>query len=323
MRIRPYEPRDEGHVLRMVRALFVEDPSPHAPGDANVLRTLEVITDERRGAVWLADDGAGTPPFAYMFLTKVWSNELGGDLVFVDEIWVAPDRRSRGAGTALIEHGIAATKGAVAFELEVTPNNRRARELYERLGFRRLANTSLRRLLTIGAAVAALLGSAPASAAAPVEFLVAEPPGHEVHGDSYVLLFSEQADIDHARDLIAKGGAAGAPIAVVKIAAGADGRNRDLRAPGQPLWSWHQTAFAGFGDAAIELCDGWPGYVEQDVQRWIANTDGTICFWSYTAVEELPEPGCAVGLAVGAGALLAATRRTGSAHSRSSRCRSA
>jgi ribosomal protein S18 acetylase RimI-like enzyme len=147
MRIRPFEPSDVDPVLRMVRALYVEDPSPHAPSDADVLRTLGVITDERRGAVWLADDGEGTELFAYMFLTRLWSNELGGDLVFVDEIWVAPERRSRGAGTALIEHAMATTKGAVAFELEVSPGNSRARALYERLGFRPLRNASLRLLL--------------------------------------------------------------------------------------------------------------------------------------------------------------------------------
>src|SRR5258705_10511786 len=45
-------------------------PSPYAPGDGNVRRTLGVITDERRGAVWLVDDGERTPPFGYMFLTK-------------------------------------------------------------------------------------------------------------------------------------------------------------------------------------------------------------------------------------------------------------
>jgi len=145
MRIRPFEPRDEADVLRMVRALYLEDPSPHTPGDANVRRTLGVITDPKRGAVWLADDGTGTVPFAYMFLSRMWSNELGGDIVFVDELWVAPERRSRGVGTALIEHGIATTNGAAAFELEITPDNTRARALYERLGFRPLRNASLRR----------------------------------------------------------------------------------------------------------------------------------------------------------------------------------
>jgi ribosomal protein S18 acetylase RimI-like enzyme len=147
MRIRPFQPSDADAVVAMVRELYVDDPSPHAPSDANVRRTLDVITDERRGAVWLADDGDATPPFAYLFLAKVWSNELGGDLVFIDELWVARDRRCRGVGTALIEHALDTTKGAVAFELEVTPNNARARALYERLGFRPLANASLRRVV--------------------------------------------------------------------------------------------------------------------------------------------------------------------------------
>jgi ribosomal protein S18 acetylase RimI-like enzyme len=144
MRIRAFVPGDTDEVLRMVRELYVEDPSPHSPGDGNVRRTLGVITDERRGAVWIADDGEATRPIAYMFLSRLWSNELGGDVVFIDELWVEPDRRGRGVGTALVRHAIATTKGAVAFELEVTPNNTRARNLYERLGFRPLTNTSLR-----------------------------------------------------------------------------------------------------------------------------------------------------------------------------------
>ena len=142
----------------------------------------------------------------------------------------------------------------------------------------------------------------PASAEA-VEFLVAEVPGAEVHGDSYVLLLEDPADIAHARDLIENGEAAGRRLAAVRIAPGSDGRNRDVLAPGEPLWSWHQTAFEGFADATIEICDGWPGYVEQDVKGWIANTNGAICFWTYTVVQELPEPGVAFGVAVGAAAL--------------------
>lgn len=39
---------------------------------------------------------------------------------------------------------------------------------------------------------------------------------------------------------------------------------------------------------------------------WIANTGATICFWSYTVVEELPAPGRALELAAGAAVLAAA-----------------
>jgi ribosomal protein S18 acetylase RimI-like enzyme len=145
MRIRPVTAADHDHVRRMVRALYVEDPSPRSPGDDHVARTLAVLADPARGAVLVVDDGQA-PPFGYVFLTRLWSNELGGDVVFIDEIWVAPERRGQGVGTAVIAHAMEAMqqRGAVAFELEVTPDNARARALYERLGFRPLRNTSLR-----------------------------------------------------------------------------------------------------------------------------------------------------------------------------------
>jgi hypothetical protein len=130
---------------------------------------------------------------------------------------------------------------------------------------------------------------APSARGGPILFLVAEPEGSVTHGDSYVLPLEDPADIEHARALIALGPAAGAPIAVAAIAAGADGVNRDLLAAGAPPWSWHVSAFDGFTDFTIEILDGWPSFVEQDVDGWIANTGGFVGFWSYTVVEELPE----------------------------------
>lgn len=132
--------------------------------------------------------------------------------------------------------------------------------------------------------------------AAPVYFTVAES-GSPVHGDSYVLPLEEPADIAHARDLIARGPeAAGATIAFAEIQAGSDGINRNVLAPGQPLWNWHVTKFEGFGDFGIELTDGWPSFVEGDVLGWISNTRrddttrGHIGFWSYTVVGEVGVP---------------------------------
>jgi hypothetical protein len=117
-------------------------------------------------------------------------------------------------------------------------------------------------------------------------FVVAES-GDAVHGDSYILPLEDPSDVAHARDLIVHGLDAGAPIVVAEIAKGADGVNRDYLAPGQPLWSWHVERFEGFADATIELIDGWPSFVEEDVNAWIANTGGHIGFWSYTVVAEL------------------------------------
>lgn len=140
-----------------------------------------------------------------------------------------------------------------------------------------------------------LLLSAGSARAGVVYFVVAEPPGVAEAGDSFVLPLSADTDIAHARDLIARGAdAAGASIVFAEISAGADGINRDVLAPGEPLWNWHVSAFEGFGDIGIELVDGNPTMVEEDVAGWILNTRrdesdtrGHIGFWSYTVVSEL------------------------------------
>jgi hypothetical protein len=123
-------------------------------------------------------------------------------------------------------------------------------------------------------------------------FEVAEPAGRATHHDSYVLPLTRPDDVQHARDLIARGPEeAGASIVFAGIAPGADGINRNLLAPAQPEWSWHVTDFNGFGDLGIELLDGWPTHVEQHVSQWMQETKGEVGFWSYTIVRELPAPG--------------------------------
>ena len=122
------------------------------------------------------------------------------------------------------------------------------------------------------------------------DFLVSETRTPCAHCDAYVLRLTEPDDVAAARARIAQGDASGVgSIAIARIAAGADGVNRNPLAPGNPAWSWHVTSFEGFADFAIELCDGWPGFVESDVPGWIANTNGTICFWSYSVRAELAQ----------------------------------
>jgi hypothetical protein len=124
--------------------------------------------------------------------------------------------------------------------------------------------------------------------AATVHFLVAEQPEEVVHGDSYVLPLNDPADIAHARSLITAPAGTLPSIAIAKVAPGADGINRDHRAAGTPAWNWHVTEFESFADFSAEILDGWPTFVEQDVPGWMANTNRTIGFWSYTVVAELP-----------------------------------
>src|SRR3954470_12428396 len=103
-------------------------------------------------------------------------------------------------------------------------------------------------------AVLAVVLFATGARAGVVYFKVAEVPGREVHHDSYVLPLTDPQQIEHARDLVRDGpDAAGGSIVFAHIAAGADGVNRDLNAPGGPAWDWHVTGADGFGDFGIEL----------------------------------------------------------------------
>lgn len=132
------------------------------------------------------------------------------------------------------------------------------------------------------------------ASAAPVYFVVSEINPSAGHGDSYLLPLEDATDIAHARDLILNGPSIGSSIVVAHIASGTDGVNRNVLEPGEPLWSWHVDQFSGFGDFTAEVLDGWPGFVEQDVNGWINNTNGYIGFWSYTVTAELitvPIPG--------------------------------
>lgn len=133
----------------MCTALQAEDPGPRPVPPEHIRRTLRTLRDEpaRGRAVVLEQQGRVG---AYALIVSFWSNELGGNVDVIDELYVEPGQRGQGHATRLIEALAAQTApfaaSAVALALEVTPGNVRARRLYERLGFEG-KNLSMRRRL--------------------------------------------------------------------------------------------------------------------------------------------------------------------------------
>ncbi len=70
----------------------------------------------------------------YALLIKTWSQEAGGPVVWIDELFLLPAYRSRGLGTEFFRY-LEQHVPAAAYRLEVEPENERARALYARLGF--------------------------------------------------------------------------------------------------------------------------------------------------------------------------------------------
>ena len=143
-------PDDDDAIVSMCLELYSHAPPPDGVGVTQVRATLATFRAEpvRGRALLLDDDGK---PGGYAFLVSFWSNELGGEVCTIDELYVVPHLRSHGYASELVTSlrsaGALWPDRPVALELEVSPLNARARMLYERLGFRDRRNATLRLLL--------------------------------------------------------------------------------------------------------------------------------------------------------------------------------
>jgi GNAT superfamily N-acetyltransferase len=143
-------PDDDDSIVSMCLELYSHAPPPDGVGVTQVRATLATFRSEpvRGRALLLDDDGK---PGGYAFLVSFWSNELGGEVCTIDELYIVPHLRSQGYASGLVESlrsdGALWPDRPVALELEVSPLNARARMLYERLGFRDRRNATMRLLI--------------------------------------------------------------------------------------------------------------------------------------------------------------------------------
>jgi GNAT superfamily N-acetyltransferase len=140
--------QDFDRIIEMNERLNVEDPSETKPFDrAMMRRTLtEIRTNPIRGAVAVLNLNGQSR--GYALLISFWSNEFGGEICAIDELYVEPEFRGRGFATQFIQS--LANGGsriwprrAVAIAVEAYRTNPRAKALYERLGFEANPNHSL------------------------------------------------------------------------------------------------------------------------------------------------------------------------------------
>ena len=142
---------DDEAVVSMSVSLYLEDPGSIVVEGNQVRRTIAKLReDSSRGRVVVCDIDRRV--VGYCLLISFWSNELGGEVCVIDELFVAAEYRGCGLATALLQ-GLAEGDASLwpskpaALALEVSFQNQRARALYERLGFQG-KNLAMRRLLS-------------------------------------------------------------------------------------------------------------------------------------------------------------------------------
>ena len=73
----------------------------------------------------------------YGNLSFTWSTEAGGTVMWLEEIYIRPEARGKGYGSAFLQWLDEAYAGEVKrIRLEVCPENPAAKKLYERHGYR-------------------------------------------------------------------------------------------------------------------------------------------------------------------------------------------
>lgn len=132
--VRPAAPGDIPAIVALMQDFYAEAGFP-LPAEA-AARALHALLDEPRlGGVLLALlDGE---PAGHAVLTLCFSMEYGGLRGFVDDLYVRPAARGRGAAAALLGalRDAARERGVRALHVEVGPDNDVARRVYARAGF--------------------------------------------------------------------------------------------------------------------------------------------------------------------------------------------
>lgn len=135
--IRRYEASDRSTVTEMLDEFYHSPAVLHPIPRAHFEKTL----NEAEGGnpcvrLYLIENGGQTAGYALLALT--FSNEAGGDVVWLDEIYIRPEFQGRGLGNEFFDFLEKEFASAARFRLEVEADNEGAVRLYKRRGFRPL-----------------------------------------------------------------------------------------------------------------------------------------------------------------------------------------
>jgi ribosomal protein S18 acetylase RimI-like enzyme len=133
-------------LLQMVKSLYLE-PGGQVMSDGKIMRTIDFLSknpDQGKIVIFRLDGKS----IGYSILINFWSNEFGGLILIIDELFIREEFRNRGVGTDFIQMLTGtANSGYKAIQLEVYPSNTKALHLYTLLGFEKTPNHFLRLVL--------------------------------------------------------------------------------------------------------------------------------------------------------------------------------
>ncbi|MBB5711756.1 GNAT family N-acetyltransferase [Sphingomonas xinjiangensis] len=132
--VRPATPADVSLILRFVRELAEFEREPDAV-QATEPMLMEALFGQKPGAEAVIAEHDGEPAgFALFFHNfSTWTGRKG---LYLEDLYVTPDARGAGVGTALLRHlaGLAIDRGCGRFEWSVLDWNDPAIRFYRAMG---------------------------------------------------------------------------------------------------------------------------------------------------------------------------------------------
>ena len=134
--LRPITADDRETYIAFAKAFYASEAVCHAISEKNICDAFESFVDGNPFAECyiVTDNGESA---GYVLCAKTYSQEAGGMTMWIDEIYVSPEHRGKGLGSAALIYieGKCANEGYRRMRLEYTKENEGAHKLYKSLGY--------------------------------------------------------------------------------------------------------------------------------------------------------------------------------------------
>src|SRR5689334_5231308 len=99
---RPHRPGEEPKLRAMMLVLDAEGAGIRPINEETLARTFEYLARAGDRALAAVAEAPGGELVGYAMLFPYWSCEYGGEVLLLDELYVAEERRSQGIGAAFL-----------------------------------------------------------------------------------------------------------------------------------------------------------------------------------------------------------------------------
>lgn len=133
MIIRKINEKDRSEYLLMARDFYSSPAVLENIPEENMINSFrEFLGDSPYGDAFIFENDGKT--VGYGILAYTYSQEAGGRVVWIEEIYIKPEYRGGGFGSVFVNY-VLNNIPAKRYRLETEPENEKAAALYRRLGF--------------------------------------------------------------------------------------------------------------------------------------------------------------------------------------------